>query len=141
MKMSLTKLIANDIINYGMNDTTADQYIVYLDSYLDDFDEESKKYILDNLDQIVEDVESNDKVCDLEYDKKEKSFDMIFYWDCLFNPVDELVMNVLKEKDMDKKIRIYEVKGIAQEVLDDEGTKNLAYEKILNYHTEYELWS
>ena len=40
---------------------------------------------------------------------------------------------------MDKKIRIYEVKGIAQEVLDDEGTKNLAYEKILNYHTEFEL--
>lgn len=141
MKMSLTKLIANDIINYGMNDTTADQYIVYLDSYLDDFDEESKKYILDNLDQIVEDVESNDKVCDLEYDKKEKSFDMIFYWDCLFNPVDELVMNVLKEKEMGDKIRIYEVKGIAQEVLDDEGTKNLAYEKILNYHTEYELWN
>ena len=139
MKMSLTKLIANDIINYGMNDTTADQYIVYLDSYLDDFDEESKKYILDNLDQIVEDVESNDKVCDLEYDKKEKSFDMIFYWDCLFNPVDELVMNVLKEKEMGEKIRIYEVKGIAQEVLEDEGTKNLAYEKILNYHTEYEL--
>lgn len=139
MKMSLTKLIANDIINYGMNDTTADQYIVYLDSYLDDFDEDSKKYILDNLDQIVEDVESNDKVCDLEYDKKEKSFDMIFYWDCLFNPVDELVMNVLKEKEMGEKIRIYEVKGIAQEVLEDEGTKNLAYEKILNYHTEYEL--
>ncbi len=139
MKMSLTKLIANDIINYGMNDTTADQYIVYLDSYLDDFDEKSKKYILDNLDQIVEDVESNDKVCDLEYDKKEKSFDMIFYWDCLFNPVDELVMNVLKEKEMGDKIRIYEVKGIAQEVLDDEGTKNLAYEKILNYHTEFEL--
>ena len=139
MKMSLNKLIANDIINYGMNDTTADQYIVYLDSYLDDFDEDSKKYILDNLDEIVEDVRSNDKVCDLEYDKKEKSFDMIFYWDCLFNPVDELVMNVLKEKEMGDKIRIYEVKGIAQEVLDDEGTKNLAYEKILNYHTEYEL--
>ena len=139
MKMSLTKLIANDIINYGMNDTTADQYIVYLDSYLDDFDEDSKKYILDNLDQIVEDVRSNDKVCDLEYDKKDKSFDMIFYWDCLFNPVDELVMNVLKEKEMGEKIRIYEVKGIAQEVLEDEGTKNLAYEKILNYHTEYEL--
>ena len=141
MKMSLTKLIANDIINYGMNDTTADQYIVYLDSYLDDFDEDSKKYILDNLDQIVEDVRSNDKVCDLEYDKKDKSFDMIFYWDCLFNPVDELVMNVLKEKEMGEKIRIYEVKGIAQEVLEDEGTKNLAYEKILNYHTEYELWN
>lgn len=139
MKMSLTKLIANDIINYGMNDTTSDQYIVYLDSYLDDFDEDSKKYILDNLDQIVEDVRSNDKVCDLAYDKKDKSFDMIFYWDCLFNPVDELVMSVLKEKEMGEKIRIYEVKGIAQEVLEDEGTKNLAYEKILNYHTEYEL--
>ena len=138
MKMSLNKLIANDIINYGMNDTTADQYIVYLDSYLDDFDEDSKKYILDNLDEIVEDVRSNDKVCDLEYDKKEKSFDMIFYWDCLFNPVDELVMNVLKEKDMGEKIRIYEVKGIADEILNDEGTRNLAYEKILNYHTEFD---
>ena len=39
MKMSLSKLIANDIINYGMSETSEDQYIVYLDSYLDDFDE------------------------------------------------------------------------------------------------------
>lgn len=139
MKMSLSKLIANDIINYGMSETSEDQYIVYLDSYLDDFDEESKKYILDNLDQIVEDVNSNDKICDLEYDKKEQSFDMIFYWDCLFNPVDELVMKILKEKEMGQKIRLHEVKDIAQEVINDEGTKNLAYEKIINYHTEYEL--
>ncbi len=139
MKMSLNKLIANDIINYGMSQTSQDQYIVYLDSYIDDFDDESKQYILDNLEQIVEDVRSNDKVCDLEYDKKEKSFDMIFYWDCLLDSVDNLVMNLLKDKQMDEKIRINEVKEIAQDIMNDEGTKNLAYEKILNYHTEYEL--
>ena len=139
MKMSLNKLIANDIINYGMNDTTADQYIVYLDSYLDDFDEESQKYILDNLEDIVSDIHANENVCDLEYDKKAKEFDMIFYWDNLLDVVDHFVMNLLKEKGMDEKVQIHEVKEIAQEIMDDDGTRNLALEKIRNYHMEYEI--
>ena len=139
MKLSISKLIANDIINYGMSEANEDQYIVYLDSYLDDFDENSKNYIIDNLDEIINDIKVNDKVCDLEYNKKENSLDMIFYWDYLLNPVDELVLEILKEKNMGDKIKIKEVKGIASEILNDEGTKNLAYEKIINYNMEYEL--
>lgn len=139
MKLSISKLIANDIINYGMSEANEDQYIVCLDSYLDDFDENSKNYIIDNLDEIINDIKENDKVCDLEYNKKENSLDMIFYWDYLLNPVDELVLEILKEKNMGDKIKIKEVKGIASEILNDEGTKNLAYEKIINYNTEYEL--
>ena len=139
MKLSISKLIANDIINYGMSEANEDQYIVCLDSYLDDFDENSKNYIIDNLDEIIMDIKENDKVCDLEYNKKENSLDMIFYWDYLLNPVDELVLEILKEKNMGDKIKIKEVKGIASEILNDEGTKNLAYEKIINYNTEYEL--
>ena len=122
-----------------MSEANEDQYIVYLDSYLDDFDENSKNYIIDNLDEIINDIKVNDKVCDLEYNKKENSLDMIFYWDYLLNPVDELVLEILKEKNMGDKIKIKEVKGIASEILNDEGTKNLAYEKIINYNMEYEL--
>ena len=46
MKMTLNKLIANDIINYGMDQTTNFNYSVYLDEYIDEYDEEGKKYIL-----------------------------------------------------------------------------------------------
>ena len=45
MKMSICKLIANDIVNYGMDQTSNFNYIVCLDSYIDDFDVESKNYI------------------------------------------------------------------------------------------------
>ena len=35
MKMTLNKLIANDIINYGMDQTTNFNYSVYLDEYIE----------------------------------------------------------------------------------------------------------
>ncbi len=139
MKMSINKLIANDIINYGMNNTLSDNYIVSLDSYLDDFDEESQEYIQNNLEDIISDIHANENVCDLIYDKKEKEFNMIFYWDNLLDVVDRFVMKLLKEKNMDEKVQIHEVKEISQEVMNDDGTRNLALEKIKNYNMEYEL--
>ncbi len=139
MKMSINKLIANDIINYGMNNTLSDNYIVSLDSYLDDFDEESQEYIQNNLEDIISDIHANENVCDLIYDKKEKEFNMIFYWDNLLDVVDHFVMKLLKEKNMEEKVQIHEVKEIAQEVMNDDGTRNLALEKIKNYNMEYEL--
>ena len=137
--MSINKLIANDIINYGMNNTLSDNYIVSLDSYLDDFDEESQEYIQNNLEDIISDIHANENVCDLIYDKKEKEFNMIFYWDNLLDVVDHFVMKLLKEKNMEEKVQIHEVKEIAQEVMNDDGTINLALEKIKNYNMEYEL--
>ncbi len=137
--MSINKLIANDIINYGMNNTLSDNYIVSLDSYLDDFDEESQEYIQNNLEDIISDIHANENVCDLIYDKKEKEFNMIFYWDNLLDVVDRFVMKLLKEKNMDEKVQIHEVKEISQEVMNDDGTRNLALEKIKNYNMEYEL--
>ena len=80
MKMSLNKLIANDIINYGMNQTSNFNYIVSLDSYIDDFDEDSKKYILDNLKDICKDISVNENVADFNYNKHNKLFDMVFYF-------------------------------------------------------------
>ena len=34
MKLTINKLIANDMINYGMDKTSSFNYIVYLNSYL-----------------------------------------------------------------------------------------------------------
>ena len=44
-KLNLNKLIANDIVNYGMDKTTSFNYIVSLNDFLDDYDEESIIYI------------------------------------------------------------------------------------------------
>ena len=49
MKLTINKLIANDIINYSMDQTKKSNYILHLNSYLDDFDDESKEYILKNM--------------------------------------------------------------------------------------------
>ena len=49
MKMTLSKLIANDIINYGMGQTSNFNYSVFLDSYVDDFELDDVRYIADSL--------------------------------------------------------------------------------------------
>lgn len=136
MKMSINKLIANDIINYGMDKTTNFSYIVSLDSYIDDFDEATQKYILENLDDICEAISSNDNVADFHYNKKEKEFDMVFYWDNLMDVVDHYVLNILKEKGEEDNFEIDEIKKIAEEILQDESTRNLAFEKIRNYKNQ-----
>ena len=136
MKMSINKLIANDIINYGMDKTTNFNYIVSLDSYIDDFDEDTQKYILENLGDICEAISSNDNVADFHYNKKEKEFDMVFYWDNLMDVVDHYVLNILKEKGDEDNFEIDEIKEIAEEILQDESTRNLAFEKIRNYKNQ-----
>ena len=40
-KLSISKLIANDVVNYGMDKTTSFNYIVSLNDFLDDYDEET----------------------------------------------------------------------------------------------------
>ena len=44
-KLSINKLIANDIINYGMDRTTSFNYIISLNDFLDDYDDATRDYI------------------------------------------------------------------------------------------------
>ena len=136
MKMSLNKLIANDIINYGMNQTSNFNYIVSLDSYIDDFDEDSKKYILDNFKHICKDISVNENVADFNYNKHNKEFDMVFYWNNLMGEMDHYVLNILKEKGLDNNFELGEIKELAGEVMDDDSTRNLTIEKIRNFKTQ-----
>ena len=121
MKMTLNKLIANDIINYGMDQTTNFNYSVYLDEYIDEYDEEGKKYILEHLDEISDAISNNENISyySLEEDKKlGKYFDMVFYWGKLLNSTE---MIVLKNADLFKiDLNLEDVREIASELVDDD---------------------
>ena len=140
MKMTLSKLIANDIINYGMSQTSNFNYSVFLDSYIDDFDEDSKKYILDNLGTICEDIRINENISYFNFNDETKEFDMIFYWDNLLNNTEKFICNVIKENGNPDDFELDDVRYIAKSLLGDEQTKNLAIEKIRNVKSkDYEL--
>ncbi len=59
-KLNLNKLIANDIVNYGMDKTTSFNYIVSLNDFLDDYDDETIEYIKSHMNEIIEGVNKNE---------------------------------------------------------------------------------
>ena len=96
-KLNLNKLIANDIVNYGMDKTTSFNYIVSLNDFLDDYDEEACSYIKSHINEIINDVHSNENVAQLDYDEARQEFDMVFYFDGLFSKLDKQIYNLSQE--------------------------------------------
>ena len=96
-KLSLSKLIANDIVNYGMDKTTSFNYIVSLNDFLDDYDEDTCNYIKSHINEIISDVEGNENVAQLDYDESRQEFDMVFYFDGLFSKLDKKIYNLSQE--------------------------------------------
>lgn len=133
MKMTLCKLIANDIVNYGMDQTSNFNYIVCLDSYIDDFDEESKKYIYNHLEEICDDITNNENVADLHYDKSKREFDMVFYWDNLMDATEKYVADIIDDLGEKDRFVLEDIREIAEDVILDDSLKNLTKEKIRNH--------
>lgn len=96
-KLSISKLIANDIVNYGMDKTTSFNYIVSLNDFLDDYDEETCNYIKSHINEIISDVEGNENVAQLDYNESRQEFDMVFYFDGLFSKLDKQIYNLSQE--------------------------------------------
>jgi len=96
-KLSLSKLIANDIVNYGMDKTTSFNYIVSLNDFLDDYDEDTCNYIKSHINEIISDVEGNENVAQLDYDESRQEFNMVFYFDGLFSKLDKQIYNLSQE--------------------------------------------
>ena len=96
-KLSISKLIANDIVNYGMDKTTSFNYIVSLNDFLDDYDEDTCNYIKSHINEIISDVEGNENVAQLDYDESRQEFDMVFYFDGLFSKLDKKIYNLSQE--------------------------------------------
>ena len=133
MKMTLCKLIANDIVNYGMDQTSNFNYIVCLDSYIDDFDEESKNYIYNHLEEICDDITNNENVADLHYDKNKREFDMVFYWGNLMDATEKYVADIIDDLGEKDRFVLEDIREIAEDVILDDSIKNLTKEKIRNH--------
>lgn len=133
MKMSICKLIANDIVNYGMDQTSNFNYIVCLDSYIDDFDEESKNYIYNHLEEICDDITNNENVADLNYDKNKREFDMVFYWGNLMDATEKYVADIIDDLGEKDRFVLEDIREIAEDVILDDSLKNLTKEKIRNH--------
>lgn len=133
MKMTLCKLIANDIVNYGMDQTSNFNYIVCLDSYIDDFDEESKNYIYNHLEEICNDISNNENVADLHYDKNKREFDMVFYWGNLMDATEKYVADIIDDLGEKDRFVLEDIREIAKDVIFDDSLKNLTKEKIKNH--------
>ena len=96
-KLNLNKLIANDIVNYGMDKTTSFNYIVSLNDFLDDYDDESRNYIKSHISEIIDAVHQNENVAQLDYDESRQEFDMVFYFDGLFSKLDKKIYSTAQE--------------------------------------------
>jgi len=139
MKLSINKLIANDIINYGMDQTESFNYTVSLNAYLEDYTEEDKKYILDNIDDIVEDIGANERVADFELIEKDgdKDFDMVFYWGYLLDPFENMIFE--KSKELDNELDFEDIVSVSSEILNGDKFNEILTNKIKNYDNGREI--
>lgn len=139
MNLTINKLIANDIIDYGMKQTSEFSYTVSLDTYLENYDEKSKNYILENLDEIIDDIGSNEKIADLIVDENNgtKDIDMVFYWGHLITPFEKKICQ--NAECLDVALAFEDIKDIESEILDDENFNKNLDSKIEFYGNERSL--
>ena len=141
MKLTINKLIANDIINYSMDQTKKSNYILHLNSYLDDFDDESKEYILKNIDIINKDIEYSENISDLSISGtgKNRKYNMIFNENELLSDFEKLIKYYAEERKItltDEKI-----KSISDDILNSSYFKEKTIDLIYEYakNEEYAL--
>lgn len=139
MKLTINKLIANDMINYGMDKTSSFNYIVSLNSYLEEYDEESKKYIKENLDDIKDAIERSECVADLVVEKNNDDidFNMVFYWGYLLTQTEKIVYENAKKNNIE--LDFEDIKDIASDILDDGAFNENINKYLKNYDKEQEL--
>ena len=139
-KLTINKLIANDIVNYALDDAVCENYNVSLESYLNSFDEESKKYINENIDTILKDIENHESVLDLEVRKDEKGteIDMIFYIEKLYsNEVEKRIGDTAEM--MEIKIELPEIQDMAVKILDDDEFNDDLISRLKNFDNGKDL--
>ena len=129
-KLNLNKLIANDIVNYGMDKTMNFNYIVSLSDFLDDYDEETCNYIKSHISEIIDDVNSNENVADLEYDNERQEFNMVFYYDHLLNSLEKNILN--SANNMGYEFEVDELREMSYKIENSDEYKNIINETILN---------
>lgn len=127
-KLNINKLIANDIVNYGMDKTTSFNYIVSLNDFLDDYDDETRDYIKAHISGIIDAVHGNENVAQLDYDEKRQEFDMVFYFDGLMSSLDKKIYDTAKTVGYD--FEIDEVREISYDIEESEDYNDMIINQI-----------
>lgn len=130
-KLNINKLIANDIVNYGMDKTTSFNYIVSLNDFLDDYDDETRDYIKAHVSGIIDAVHGNENVAQLDYDEKRQEFDMVFYFDGLMTSLDKKIYDTAQT--MGDDFEIDEVREISYDIEESEEYNNMIVNQIIEH--------
>ena len=127
-KLNINKLIANDIVNYGMDNTSGFNYTVDVKEFLKDYEDDSRKYITNNINEIIMDIGNNENVADIEYDESLKEISMVFYYDNLITPLERKIVEFgrITNKDYD----LDEIRHLSFEIEQSKKYNNLILESI-----------
>ena len=136
-KLNINKLIANHIIETGINDTWSFNYIVYLDSYLEEYDTDTQKYILDNKDNIIDIIARDERIADLQFDQKYNSIDMVYYIDQVVDRVENIVSSTAQNLGID--LEVEDIRSITDDLLDDDEFNDDMVRKIKSKDKDYEI--
>lgn len=136
-KLSISKLIANDVVNYGMDKTTSFNYIVSLNDFLDDYDEDTCSYIKSHINDIIESVHQNENVAQLDYDEKRQEFDMVFFFDNLMSPLEKRIMDT--GKNMGIEYELDDVRSISYDIENSDEYDDLITSSIKNHDLGREM--
>lgn len=136
MELTINKLIAQDIINFGMDQTTQFSYVVDLNSYLKNYDDKSKKYIIENIDDIKTAIEQNESVAELVVNKEDDNieFDMVFYWGYLLNSLEKLVSDTAIKNNID--LDFEQVREVADNLVNKDSFNEELLNQLNHYGTE-----
>ena len=113
MKSKISDLIANDIIHRGMEDTTTGNYVESFDMYIQEFDEDSQKYLLEHKQDIFDSISVNPNIADVDFDDNE--INMYFYLDGIFDRLDKAIYNA--SQVLGENLELEEVQEISDEVI------------------------
>lgn len=137
MKLTLNKIIANDIVDYALSDAISENYILSLDTYLDKCDYSTRTYISKNINSIIDNIYANEKIVDLEVDKETKELDMIFFWENLMTDFEKNVYD--KARGLNISLDYNDVKDIADKVLNSKTLNKELVDEIKEYDNDMEL--
>ena len=137
MKLTLNKIIADDIVEYALSDAISENYILSLDTYLDKCDYSTRTYISKNINSIIDNIYANEKVVDLEVDKETKELDMIFFWENLMTDFEKNVYD--KARGLNISLDYNDVKDIADKVLNSKTLNKELVDEIKEYDNDMEL--
>ena len=137
MKLTLNKIIADDIVEYALSDAISENYILSLDTYLNKFDYSTRTYISKNINSIIDNIYANEKIVDLEVDKETKELDMIFFWENLMTDFEKNVYD--KARGLNISLDYNDVKDITDKVLNSKTLNKELVDEIKEYDNDMEL--